>query len=325
MHNRTDQEILESARKTLQTEADALLALPGRLTNDFAHVIRLILQSGGRLVVAGIGKSALIAQKIVATLNSTGTAALFMHAADAIHGDLGMIQSKDVVLLISNSGNTPEIKVLAPLIRSNGNRLIAMTGNTESELARLADFVLSSQVDREACPINLAPTSSTTAQLALGDALAVSLLEIRGFTPDDFARYHPGGSLGKRLYLKVDDLYPHNEKPQVSRDADLSSVILEISTRRLGATAVVDRGKLVGMITDGDLRRMLQGEGDIRSTRASGIMNSSPKICPPDTMAVDALQTMKSFNINQLIVCDPQSGEYLGIVHIHDILREGIL
>jgi arabinose-5-phosphate isomerase len=282
-----------------------------------------LLNLSGRVVVSGIGKSAIIANKIVATLNSTGTPSVFMHAADAIHGDLGIIQRNDIVIIISNSGNTPEIKVLAPLIKSGGNLLIAMVGNQTSELARHADFILNTSVSKEACPNNLAPTSSTTAQLAMGDALAVCLLELRGFTEKDFARYHPGGALGKRLYLKVGDLYQQNMKPEVEPNTILTNVILTISSNRMGATAVINKGKLAGIITDGDLRRMMQNKKDFASLKAKDIMNASPKTVAPEVMAVEALQMMKTFNITQLVVANEK--KFLGFIHLHDLLREGII
>ena len=319
----TDQKIIESAQRTIKLEADALNEIIKHLGNDLIESVKIILKSKGRVVVSGIGKSAIIANKIVATLNSTGTASVFMHAADAIHGDLGIIQRDDVVILISNSGNTPEIKVLAPLIKSGANTLIAIVGNVESELAKHADYVLDTTVSKEACPHNLAPTSSTTAQLAMGDALAVCLLELRGFTKEDFARYHPGGALGKKLYLKVDDLLANNQKPEVNLNTKITEVILTISSNRLGATAVIDDGILVGIITDGDLRRMMQENQHFDKLIAKDIMKLNPKTVEKDTMAVEALQLMKEYNISQLIVVD--NNKFLGFVHLHDLLREGIL
>jgi arabinose-5-phosphate isomerase len=276
------------------------------------------------VVVTGVGKSAIIAQKMVATFNSTGTPAIFMHAADAIHGDLGIIQSTDVVICISKSGNTPEIKVLVPLIKAAGNKLVGMVGDISSYLATHSDYVLNTTVDKEACPNNLAPTSSTAAQMAMGDALAVCLLECRGFTSSDFARYHPGGSLGKKLYLKVSDLYPNNPSPAVDPSDKLPAIIYEISSKRLGATAVLSNRKLEGIITDGDLRRMMEKGGNFDALTANQIMTRNPKSVPPGMMAVDALQLMKSHNITQLVVAD-ENGIYLGFVHLHDLLREGIL
>jgi arabinose-5-phosphate isomerase len=319
----SDQKIISLAKETLQIEADSVLGLMEMLNDDFISSIKLIHASEGRVVVSGIGKSAIIANKIVATLNSTGTPAVFLHAADAIHGDLGMIQRNDTVILISNSGNTPEIKVLAPLIKSGGNVLIAMVGVMDSFLATQADYVLSTKVKKEACPNNLAPTSSTTAQLAMGDALAVCLLEMKGFTASDFARYHPGGALGKRLYLKVEDLLSNIEQPIVSSDAPLNEVILEISSKRLGATAVVDSGKLVGIITDGDLRRMMQKKFDFDTLKAGDIMTKNPKTVIREMMAVEALTLMKSNNITQLVVSDGTN--FIGFVHLHDLLKEGII
>jgi arabinose-5-phosphate isomerase len=297
--------------------------LANQLSGDFIKVVQQIHGSSGRVVVSGIGKSAIIASKMVATFNSTGTPALFMHAADAIHGDLGMIRRDDVVILISNSGNTPEIKVLAPLIKSGGNLLIAMTGVKDSFLAQQADYLLSTAVPKEACPHNLAPTSSTTAQLALGDALAVVLLEMKGFTATDFARYHPGGALGKRLYLKVDDLWGSNAQPVVGPEASFMDVMLEISAKRLGATAVVKQKKLLGIITDGDLRRTMQKGLATDKLKAKDIMSKRPKTIGRETMAVEALTVMKAHNITQLVVTDGPT--YIGFIHLHDLLKEGIL
>ena len=303
-------------------ESSAISGLQQYIDHDFFETVKLIFLSKGRVVCTGIGKSAIIAQKITATLNSTGTPAVFMHAADAVHGDLGVIQKDDVVICISKSGNTPEIKVLAPLLWLAGNKLIAMVGDTSSYLAQQAHYILNTTVAREACPHNLAPTTSTTAQLAMGDALAVCLLENRGFSSKDFARYHPGGALGKRLYLKVGDVYKNNASPQVNPTDDLKKVIVEISGSRLGATAVVDKGKLKGIITDGDLRRMLHRSDDMLATKAKDIMTSKPKSVSPDTMAADAFILMKSNNITQLVVTD--KGKYLGFIHLHDLLKEGI-
>ncbi len=318
-----DRKIVVSATRTIELEAESLKGLINFLGKDLIESVKLILKSNGRVVVSGIGKSAIIANKIVATFNSTGTASVFMHAADAIHGDLGIIQRDDIVILISNSGNTPEIKVLAPLIKSGGNKLIAIVGNIESELAKHADYILNTTVKKEACPHNLAPTSSTTAQLAMGDALAVCLLELRGFTKQDFARYHPGGALGKRLYLKVDDLLANNQKPMVTLTTKITDVILTITSSRLGATAVIDKGSLVGIITDGDLRRMMQENTHFDHLKAKDIMKRNPKTVQKETMAVEALQLMKEYNITQLIVSDKK--KFLGFVHLHDLLREGIL
>ena len=314
-----------TAKKVLLAEAEAIARLADFIDEDFERCVEAILQIKGRVVVTGIGKSANIATKIVATLNSTGTPALFMHAADAIHGDLGMIQPEDFVICISKSGNTPEIKVLVPLLKRKGTKLAALVSGTDSYLAKCADFVLNAYIEREACPHNLAPTTSTTAALALGDALAVSLLEARGFSSADFATLHPGGSLGKRLYLKVEDIYGQNMAPQVTENAVLKEIIIEISSKRLGATAVVKDGtsELVGIITDGDLRRMLNKYESIDGIRASDIMTASPLAIEPDTYAAEALAIMQEKNITQLIVT--KSGKFEGFVHLHDLLKEGLV
>jgi arabinose-5-phosphate isomerase len=277
------------------------------------------------VVISGIGKSAIIAQKLVATLNSTGTPAVFLHAADAIHGDLGMVQQEDVVMIISKSGESPEIKVLVPLVRNFGNILIGMVGNIGSFLARQAGIVLNTTVSQEACPNNLAPTSSTTAQLVMGDAIAVSLMELRGFTPEDFARFHPGGTLGKKLYLRVSDLYVNNEKPEVKLSASLKEVIVEISKKRLGTTAVIDENShLLGIITDGDLRRMLEKNIPLDSVTAREIVTLNPKTISAGALAVEALDRLRKFDINQLVVVDDDS-VYLGFIHLHDLIREGLI
>ncbi|MEJ7692136.1 KpsF/GutQ family sugar-phosphate isomerase, partial [Daejeonella sp.] len=296
------QEILEIAKKTLQIEAEGIMRLSAQLNEDFPEIVHQILYLKARVIVTGIGKSAIIAQKIVATFNSTGTPAIFMHAADAIHGDLGMIQTNDLVICISKSGNTPEIKVLVPLLKQSDNKLVAMVGDTNSYLATQADWILDTSVEVEACPNNLAPTTSTTAQLAMGDALAVCLLECREFTKEDFAKYHPGGSLGKRLYLKVGDLAAQNEKPEVSSDTSVKNVIIEITKNRLGAVAVVDNGKLTGIITDGDIRRMLEKNNSIDGLRAKDIMSTSPKFIDKDELAVNALDVLRHNNITQILV-----------------------
>jgi arabinose-5-phosphate isomerase len=321
--NKSIDKIIELAKTTLAIEAEAVRNLQNYIDNDFAACIQLIYESKGRLVVTGIGKSAIIAQKIVATMNSTGTPSIFMHAADAIHGDLGTLQKDDIVICISKSGNTPEIKVLAPLLKIGGNKLIALVGNTDSYLAQQSDYILNCTVEKEACPNNLAPTSSTTAQLAMGDALAVCLLDYRGFTSKDFAKYHPGGALGKKLYLKVADISLQNQKPQVKPDDSLKSVIMEISSKRLGATAVIENDKLVGVITDGDLRRMLESADSIADLKASDIMNKNPKKIEADELAINAMQLLEQYNITQLIVTD--KGSYHGFVHLHDLLKEGII
>ncbi len=315
--------ILETARKTIDLERDAIANLSHLLTDDFANAVTLIYNSKGRVVITGIGKSAIIANKIVATLNSTGTPSVFMHAADAIHGDLGLILEDDVVICISKSGNTPEIKVLVPLIKNAKNKMIAITGNSKSFLAQQADFVLNAYVEQEACPNNLAPTTSTTAQLVIGDALAVCLLELRGFSSKDFAKYHPGGALGKRLYLRVSDLSSVNEKPQVELNTSAKDVIVEISEKMLGVTAVVDNRKIAGIITDGDLRRMLTKNDAFIHLTAKDIMSSNPKRIDEDAMAIDAMELMETHGISQLLV--EKNGAYAGVIHIHDLIKEGIL
>jgi len=311
------------AIRTIREEALAIGQLSEYLTEDFEQSVQLILSSKGRVIVTGIGKSANIAAKLVSTMNSTGTPAIFMHAADAIHGDLGMIRGDDVVICLSKSGDTPEIKVLVPLIKTMGNKIIALAGNADSFLVRNADLFLNATVRREACPNNLAPTASTTAQLVLGDALAVALLECRGFSREDFARYHPGGALGKRLYLKVSELYKNNEKPEVQVGDDMRSVILEISSKRLGATAVLDGTTLAGIITDGDIRRMLHRDVPFQSLKAGDIMTHNPLTINADILVADALDVMRKNNITQMLVM--KEGNYVGVIHIHDILKEGII
>jgi arabinose-5-phosphate isomerase len=316
-------EIQEIARNTLQSEADAILQLKEYVDDDFYTSVDLIYQCEGRVIVTGIGKSAIIGQKIVATLNSTGTPAIFIHAADAVHGDLGAIRKDDVIVCISNSGNTAEIKVLVPFLKLSGNKLIAMTGHRDSYLGLHADLIINTTVAHEACPNNLAPTSSTTAQLAMGDALAVCLLEYRGFTVRDFAMVHPGGALGKKLFLRVTDLYVNNEKPLVQHDTSVHDAIIEISSKRLGATAVMHNGQLAGIITDGDLRRMIQQGKTADNLKAQDIMSRNPKTVEAEILVAHALDIMRSNNITQLIVTD--KGKYVGIIHLHDILKEGIL
>lgn len=311
------------AVKAINTEVTAVARLVHAIDDEFIKCVGLILRSKGRVIVTGIGKSAIIGQKIVATFNSTGTPAIFMHAADAIHGDLGIIQKEDLVICLSKSGETPEIKVLVPLLKEYGSSLIALVGNIHSYLAKQADIVIDTTVAEEACPNNLAPTSSTTAQLVMGDALATCLLQARGFTSDDFARLHPGGSIGKQLYLKVGDLYINNLAPEVQGDDTIKSVIVEISSKRLGATAVLQGRKLIGIITDGDLRRMLEKEPDISLLKASDIMTASPRTTHPDTLVIEALGLMRQNNITQLLVVG--KNKYLGILHLHDILKEGII
>lgn len=319
----TNKSILATAKSTIKLESEAIAHLLDLLTDDFAKAVELIYNSEGRVIITGIGKSAIIANKIVATLNSTGTPAVFMHAADAIHGDLGLILENDIVICISKSGNTPEIKVLVPLIKNAKNKMIAITGNKDSYLGQQADFILNAYVSQEACPNNLAPTTSTTAQLVMGDALAICLLELRGFSSNDFAKYHPGGALGKRLYLRVNDLSSQNLKPQVGLEASLKEVIVEITEKMLGVTAVVDNSKIVGIITDGDLRRMLSKSDDISSLKAKDIMSSNPRRITEDAMAVDAMEVMEEFGISQLLV--ENEGQYSGVVHLHDLIKEGII
>ncbi|ULQ51696.1 KpsF/GutQ family sugar-phosphate isomerase [Flavihumibacter fluvii] len=318
-------EIQAIARRTIELEASSVAGLQAFINDEFARIVERVFIGKGRLVVSGIGKSAIVAQKIVATLNSTGTPALYMHAADAIHGDLGMVQAADVVMVISKSGESPEIKVLVPLIRSFGNTLIGMVGNDQSFLARQSDFVLNTTVQKEACPNNLAPTSSTTAQMVMGDALAICLMELSGFGGQDFARFHPGGNLGKKLYLRVRDLYVNNEKPAILPDAPLKEIIMAISKHRLGVTAVTDPdGKVLGVITDGDLRRMLEKDLSLTGITAAGIMTKNPKHTGPDVMAIQALEILKKHDITQLVVTDDDN-QYLGILHLHDLIKEGLI
>jgi len=314
--------IIAIAKQTIIEESKAIAKLVNFVNEDFTKTVNFILTSKGRVIVTGIGKSANIATKIVATLNSTGTPAIFMHAADAIHGDLGNIQKNDVVICISNSGNTPEIKVLVPLIKNYGNKIVAITGNPESFLGKNAHFVLNSFVEKEACPNNLAPTSSTTAQLVIGDALAVCLLEKNNFSSKDFAKYHPGGALGKKLYLRVKDLINNNELPIVAPNTPIKDVIIEISKKRLGTTAVIENNKIVGIITDGDLRRMLKDNHDISNLLAKDIMGKNPKTISVESMAMEAMKTMEDNNITQILVEDDT--KYVGVVHLHDLIKEGI-
>ena len=317
--------IQQIALRTIQLEAQSISGLAPFINEDFEKAIQALLHCKGRIVISGIGKSAVIAQKIVATLNSTGTPSIFMHAADAIHGDLGIVQQEDVVLIISKSGESPEIKVLVPLIRNFGNILIGMVGSIDSYLARQSTIILNTTVDQEACPNNLAPTSSTTAQLVMGDALAVCLMELKGFQSDDFAKFHPGGTLGKKLYLRVSDLYINNERPKVLPDQSLKEVIVEMTQKRLGVTAVVDdRDRLLGIITDGDLRRMLKKNIRIDdNVTAADIMTRNPKTIAADEMAVDALDVLRKNEITQIAVVDKET--YLGIIHLHDLIREGLI
>ena len=315
---------MEIARRTLELEAQAVSDLAASIQPSFEKIIHVLNDMKGRLVISGIGKSAIVGQKIVATLNSTGTPSIFMHAADAIHGDLGMIQHDDVVMIISKSGESPEIKMLITLIKNLGNTLIGMVGNMSSILAASSNYILNTTVSQEACPNNLAPTASTTAQMAMGDAVAVSLMELKGFTADDFAKFHPGGTLGKKLYLRVQDLSKLNEKPAVGPDSNIRQVIVEMTKKRLGLTAVTDdAAKLVGVITDGDLRRMLEKDIDIEHKKAKDIMSRLPKTIAPDALAVDALDRMRKNNITQLIVKTGE--EYTGVIHLHDLIKEGLV
>ena len=315
--------ILKTAKETILLESKAIANLAKLLDENFEKAVNFILNSNGRVIVTGIGKSANIATKIVATFNSTGTPAIFMHAADAIHGDLGNVQKNDIVICLSKSGNTPEIKVLVPLIKNYGNKIIAITGNVDSFLGKNADFPLNTFVEKEACPNNLAPTTSTTAQLVMGDALAVCLQDLRGFTKKDFAKYHPGGALGKRLYLRVSDLIKNNQVPKVNASDSVATVIVEISERRLGVTAVLENEKIVGIITDGDLRRMLSKTTDINHFTAKDIMGKNPKTVQEDAMAIAALEKLENNNITQILVVDAQK-KYIGVVHLHDLIKEGI-
>ena len=315
--------ILASAKSTILSESEAIAKLADFLDDNFVKTIEIIYNSSGRLVVTGIGKSAIIAQKIVATLNSTGTPSLFLHASEAIHGDLGMVQPGDVVICISKSGNSPEIKVLVPLLKRFGNKLIAITGNTTSFLGKEADYTLNTYVETEACPNNLAPTNSTTAQLVIGDAIAVCLMEMRNFTAEDFAKYHPGGALGKKLLLRVRDMLDTTHKPIVAPNSNIKTVIVEISEKRLGVTAVVDENKVIGIITDGDIRRMLNKTEIISGLTAEDIMTKNPKTIKSTDLVSDALNILEDFSITQLVVVD--DGEYKGVIHLHDILKEGIV
>lgn len=315
--------IISVAKQTIETESKAILNLVSLVNHEFAEAVRYIYQSNARVIITGIGKSANIATKIVATLNSTGTPSIFMHAADAIHGDLGTIQENDSVICISKSGNTPEIKVLVPLIKAIGNKLIAITSNKDSFLGQEADYVLNAYVEKEACPNNLAPTSSTTAQLVMGDALAMSLLDLRGFSSSDFAKFHPGGSLGKQLYLRVSNLTQQNKKPQVTPNTNIKDVIMEISKNMLGVTAVIDGSAIVGIITDGDLRRMMSANDSFKGLTAKDIMSKNPKTIDNSAMAVAAMELMETNGITQILA--QENGVYSGVVHIHDLTKEGII
>jgi arabinose-5-phosphate isomerase len=311
------------AKKTILTESESIAKLIDFIDFNFAEAVQIIFNSKGRLIVTGIGKSAIIAQKMVATFNSTGTPSLFLHASEAIHGDLGMMQADDVVICISKSGNSPEIKVLVPLLKRFGNQLVAITGNMSSFLAKESKYVLNTTVDAEACRNNLAPTNSTTAQLVMGDAIAVCLMEMRNFTTEDFAKYHPGGALGKKLLLRVTDMLENSLKPMVAQDASIKKVIFEISEKRLGVTAVVENEKVIGIITDGDIRRMLNENDTFTHLTAKDIMTKNPKMIQSSTMVSEALNILEDFAITQLIVVD--NGEYKGVLHLHDILKEGVV
>ncbi len=316
--------IIQSARRSIELQAASIAALSAFIDESFAKAVQVLISCKGRVVIGGIGKSAIVAQKIVATMNSTGTPALFMHAADAIHGDLGMIQESDVVLLISKSGDSPEIKVLLPLVKNFGNILIGMVGNMQSYLAQHSDIVLNTSIIQEACPNNLAPTTSTTAQMVMGDALAVCLMETKGFNSDDFAKFHPGGALGKKLYLRVNDLVLPSENPFVKTDTPIKLVIMEITKKRLGAAAVVDEeNNVIGIVTDGDVRRMLEKYDMLTTLTAADIMSNTPKIIEAEELAMEAFEKMKSNNISQLIVT--KNNKYAGIIHLHDLVREGII
>lgn len=317
------EKILIAAKETISIEAKAIANLENFIDSEFAEAVEKIYKAKGRVIVTGIGKSAVIATKIVATLNSTGTPAIFMHAADAIHGDLGTIQKDDVVICISKSGNSPEIKVLVPYIKDFNNLLIGITADKESFLGRESDYVLNSYVEKEACPNNLAPTTSTTAQMVMGDALAICLLKLKGFSRKDFAKYHPGGSLGKKLYLRVSDITAQNMKPQVSPDTSVTDAIIEISEKMLGVTAVIENNKIIGIITDGDIRRMLKNNTEFKNLTAKDIMSPAPKTIDQDSLAVDALEMLEENKISQLLALDNQT--YAGVVHIHNLIREGIL
>lgn len=318
------QPVITSAKRTIALQAEAIAGLAAFVSEDFCKAVERLSKPGGRLIISGIGKSALVAQKIVATMNSTGTPSIFMHAADAIHGDLGMIQQSDNVMIVSKSGDSPEIKILAPLIKNFGNILIGMVGNVRSYLATHSDIVLNTTVSKEACPNNLAPTTSTTAQMVMGDALAVCLMEARGFKPEDFAKYHPGGALGKKLFLRVADLAILNEKPLVKESATVKEVLVEITAKRLGTAAVVDvKGKITGIITDGDIRRMLEKQDSFISLTAIDIMGSNPKIIEAGELAINALEKMRQNNISQLLVINEDV--YAGVIHLHDLIREGII
>jgi len=319
----TKENILILAKNTILSESESIAKLIDFIDINFAEATQILFNSKGRIIVTGIGKSAIIAQKMVATFNSTGTPSLFLHASEAIHGDLGMVQPEDVVICISKSGNSPEIKILVPILKRFGNKLIAITGNMTSFLAKESHYVLNTTVDAESCPLNLAPTNSTTAQLVMGDALAVCLMNLRNFTPEDFAKYHPGGSLGKKLLLRVKDMLDATHKPRVTPNSSIKEVIFEISAKRLGVTAVIENEKVIGIITDGDIRRMLNENDSFTHLTAKDIMTKNPKMIQSTTMVAEALNILEDFSITQLVVVD--NGEYKGVIHLHDILKEGIV
>jgi arabinose-5-phosphate isomerase len=319
----TKENILILAKKTILSESESIAKLIDFIDINFAEATQILFNSKGRLIVTGIGKSAIIAQKMVATFNSTGTPSLFLHASEAIHGDLGMVQPDDIVLCISKSGNSPEIKILIPILKRFGNKLIAITGNVTSFLAKESNYILNTTVDAESCPLNLAPTNSTTAQLVMGDALAICLMNLRNFTHEDFAKYHPGGSLGKKLLFRVKDMLDETHKPIVTPNSSIKEVIFEISAKRLGVTAVIENEKVIGIITDGDIRRMLNGNDTFTHLTAKDIMTKNPKMIQSTTMVAEALNILEDFSITQLVVVD--DGEYKGVIHLHDILKEGIV
>lgn len=319
----TNFNILNIAKKTLKAESDAITKAIEFLNDDFIKSVEAIFNTKGRLIITGIGKSAHIGQKIVATLNSTGTPSLFLHAAEAVHGDLGIITKDDTILCISKSGNSPEIKILVPLLKRDGNILIGMTGNASSFLGKNSDFIINAFVEKEADPNNLAPTTSTTVQLALGDALAVALIEMKKFTANDFAKFHPGGALGKKLLLRVKDILDKNNKPAVNTSSTIKEVIFEISNKRLGVTAVLEENEIKGIITDGDIRRMLEKTTELSTITAKDIMTKNPKTIDVNSKVEEALNIMESFQITQLVVTN--NNIYAGIIHLHDILKEGIV
>ena len=323
MNNNPPNLIVTSALRTIQLQADSIKDLSAFADDQLVKAVEALAAGKGRVVISGIGKSAIVAQKIVATLNSTGTPSLFLHASEAIHGDLGMIQNDDAIICISKSGNSPEIKALVPLLKRFGNPLIGITGNLTSYLGKESDVILNAHVDEESCPNNLAPTNSTTAQLVLGDALAVCLMEMRDFKSEDFAKFHPGGALGKKLLLRVRDMLDISHKPMVDPESSIKNVIFEISEKRLGVTAVVENDKVIGIITDGDIRRMLNTNDTFTHLTAKDIMTKNPKMIQYNDMVMDAFNVLEDFAITQLVVLDNE--KYVGVLHLHDILKEGIV